>query len=90
MTKIETRIGPTLPFEQPLVSIFTPTYRTGSRFVRAHRSVLAQTYPNWEWIIWDDSDDGGKTHEMLGVGAATFICRSAAIIGCYWWRTTWN
>jgi len=51
--------------EQPLVSIFTPTYRTGSRFIRAHRSVLSQTYPNWEWIIWDDSDDGGKTHEML-------------------------
>lgn len=56
--------------EQPLVSIFTPTYRTGERFARAFASVAAQTYTNWEWVLWDDSDDGGQTHAMLQCFAA--------------------
>ena len=51
--------------EEPLVSIFTPTYRTGDRFLRTYASVRAQTYPNWEWVIWDDSDDDGATFAML-------------------------
>ena len=49
----------------PLVTIFTPTYRPGSRIRRALHSVLDQTYVNWEWILVDDSDDGGRTFEML-------------------------
>lgn len=56
--------------EQPLVSLFTPTYRTGKRFLRAHRSVLAQTYTNWEWVVWDDSDDDGETAAMVEALAA--------------------
>ena len=51
--------------EEPLVSVFTPTYRTGARFARAFRSVLAQSYINWEWVVWDDSDDDGRTYAML-------------------------
>lgn len=50
---------------QPLVSIFTPTYRTGIKFARALQSVVSQSYPNWEWIILDDSDDNLKTYNML-------------------------
>ncbi len=56
--------------EEPLVSIFTPTYRTGDRFQRTYASVKAQLYPNWEWVIWDDSDDDGVTFEMLAAAAA--------------------
>lgn len=56
--------------EQPLVSIFTPTYRTGERFERAWRSVAAQTYKNWEWVIYDDSGDGGRTADMISGYAA--------------------
>jgi len=56
--------------EQPLVSIFTPAYRTGSRFIRAFNSVAAQSYKNWEWVIWDDSDDDGETAGMIGEHAA--------------------
>jgi glycosyltransferase involved in cell wall biosynthesis len=52
--------------EEPLVSVFTPTYRTGLRFLRPLMSMRAQTYRNWEWIIWDDSDDGGETAAMIG------------------------
>lgn len=56
--------------EEPLVSIFTPTYRTGERFARTWRSVIAQSYRNWEWIIQDDSGDGGATAEMIATYAA--------------------
>jgi glycosyltransferase involved in cell wall biosynthesis len=51
--------------EEPLVSIFTPAYRSGSRFIRALNSVLAQHYTNWEWVVWDDSDDDGATAGMI-------------------------
>lgn len=43
--------------EVPLVSVFTPLYRTGRRLHRAHRSLLDQTYDNWEWVLYDDSPD---------------------------------
>lgn len=56
--------------EQPLVSIFTPTYRTGERFARTWRSVTAQSYANWEWIILDDSGDDGQTAGMIASYAA--------------------
>lgn len=51
--------------EEPLVSVFTPTYHTGQRFLRPLRSLSSQTYNNWEWIIWDDSNDGGATFRMI-------------------------
>lgn len=43
--------------ERPLVSVFTPTYRTGELLIRAYRSLIAQTYDNWEWVVYDDSPD---------------------------------
>jgi glycosyltransferase involved in cell wall biosynthesis len=43
--------------ETPLVSVFTPLYRTGERLHRAHRSLLEQTYDNWEWVLYDDSPE---------------------------------
>ncbi|WP_218080822.1 glycosyltransferase family 2 protein [Anthocerotibacter panamensis] len=49
----------------PLVTVFTPTYRTGTRIERPLRSLLTQNYPEWEWVILDDSDDGGVTFSML-------------------------
>ena len=51
--------------ETPLVTVFTPTYRTGGRIRRPLQSLKEQTYTNWEWIIVDDSDDGGQTFDML-------------------------
>jgi len=55
--------------EQPLVSVFTPTYRTGDRFLRPLVAMKEQTYTNWEWIIWDDSDDDGLTAAMIAAHA---------------------
>lgn len=57
--------------DPPLVSVFTPTYKTGQRFLRPYRSLLEQSYVNWEWIIWDDSDDDGETAAMIEALAAT-------------------
>ena len=51
--------------EQPLISVFTPTYRTGDRFLRPLVAMKEQTYTNWEWVIWDDSDDDGRTAAMI-------------------------
>ncbi len=42
-----------------------PPYKTGEKIYRPFRSLRAQTYTNWEWIIVDDSDDDGKTFRML-------------------------
>jgi len=51
--------------EEPLVSVFTPTYRTGLRFLRPLLSLRSQTHRNWEWIVWDDSDDDGETAALI-------------------------
>lgn len=49
----------------PLVSVYTPTYKTGERFERAWRGMRDQTFKNWEWVLVDDSDDNGETLAML-------------------------
>ncbi len=48
----------------PLVSVFTPAYRSGERILRLYRSLTAQTYDNWEWVVYDDSPDDA-TFELL-------------------------
>jgi glycosyltransferase involved in cell wall biosynthesis len=52
--------------DNPLITVFTPTYRTGERIYRPFLSLMEQTYKDWEWIIVDDSDDDGRTFKMLG------------------------
>jgi glycosyltransferase involved in cell wall biosynthesis len=49
----------------PLVTVFTPAYKTGAKIRRPLESLLAQTYKDWEWVIMDDSDDDGVTFKML-------------------------
>jgi len=41
----------------PVVSIFTPAYKSYDRIVRAYKSLIRQSWSNWEWIILDDSPD---------------------------------
>ena len=51
--------------DPPLLTIFTPAYKSGEKIYRPFRSLREQTYTNWEWIIVDDSDDDGKTFRLL-------------------------
>jgi O-antigen biosynthesis protein len=44
-----------------LVSYFTPIYNTGNKLWNTFRSLLEQTYEDWEWVMVNDSSDGGKT-----------------------------
>lgn len=56
--------------ETPLVSVFTPTYRTGERILRPYRSLCDQTYTNWEWVLYDDSPADDETFKRLEALAA--------------------
>lgn len=51
--------------EYPLISVFTPTYKTSYKILKPLESLLNQTYKNWEWVIYDDSDDDEKTFNLL-------------------------
>ena len=44
-----------------LISFFTPIYNTGNKLHRTYNSLQNQNYNNWEWVIVNDSSDGGKT-----------------------------
>lgn len=49
----------------PYFSAFTGAFKTEERLYRAYESLKNQTYPNWEWIIVDDSPiDHNKTWDI--------------------------
>lgn len=45
----------------PLISFFSPIFNTGDKLWRTYQSLQNQTYNNWEWVLVNDSTDGGKT-----------------------------
>jgi glycosyltransferase involved in cell wall biosynthesis len=47
---------------RPIFSIFTPSFNSFDKIIRAFNSLKSQTLTNWEWIIMDDSpnDDNFK------------------------------
>lgn len=49
----------------PLVSVFTATYKSREKIQRPYRSLLNQTYQNWEWVIVDDSGDNDETYNQF-------------------------
>jgi glycosyltransferase involved in cell wall biosynthesis len=50
--------------DNPLLSVITTTYNSKEKIQRPWRTLRNQTYTNWEWIVWDDSEDT-KTYENL-------------------------
>ncbi len=71
---------------QSLVSIFTPTYKTPTKWLeRARKSVLAQSYSNTEWIIYDDTPDLSiwpELVDMTGKDPRIRAYRSTRNSGC--------
>ena len=47
----------------PLVSVGLPFYNAANTLALAIRSVIIQTYQNWELLLWDD----GSTDESLEI-----------------------
>jgi hypothetical protein len=50
--------------DNPLLSVITTTYNSKEKIQRPWRTLRNQTYTNWEWIVWDDSEDT-RTYENL-------------------------
>lgn len=44
-----------------LISFITPIYNTKEKLIETYKSLTQQTYNNWEWVLINDSTDGGKT-----------------------------
>ena len=42
---------------RPDFSIFTPSFNSFDKIIRAYNSLKSQTLTNWEWVIMDDSPD---------------------------------
>lgn len=49
----------------PKISIFLPSYNKGGFAVEAVRSVFVQSYQDWELHILENSQDDGKTRNLL-------------------------
>lgn len=51
--------------DKPFFSVFTGAFNTGEKLYRTYESLVNQIYPNWEWIVIDDSEDSGETWNIL-------------------------
>ncbi|MEP6484982.1 MAG: glycosyltransferase family 2 protein [Rudaea sp.] len=48
------------------ISVFTPVYNTGhDKLLRTYRSLVAQSYADWEWVIADDHSSDAGTLDAL-------------------------
>ncbi|RZA13101.1 MAG: glycosyltransferase [Lysobacteraceae bacterium] len=53
----------------PLVSIATPVYNTARFLPAALDSLLAQDYPHWESLMWDDGSTDGSSEIAVAYAA---------------------
>lgn len=58
---MNTMLNPDSLEDSEMISYFTPIYNTGDKLWNTYKSLLDQTYSNWEWVLVNDSTDGGKT-----------------------------
>lgn len=91
---MNTMLDPTNLDDQNMISFYTPIYNTGDKLWNTYASVARQTYQNWEWILVNDSTDGGKTLKIAEEIAANdprvrvydFREKSGGCIGEVKWR----
>lgn len=80
--------------ETRLVSYFTPIYNTGDKLKTTYQSLITQSDLNWEWVMVNDSTDGGYTLKIAEQIAAQdprvkvydFRQKSGGLIGEVKWR----
>jgi glycosyltransferase involved in cell wall biosynthesis len=80
--------------KKELVSYFTPIYNTGTKLKQAYSSLQNQTNYNWEWVLVNDSTDGGLTLKIAEelarndnrVKLYDFREKSGGIVGEYKYR----
>jgi glycosyltransferase involved in cell wall biosynthesis len=60
--------------KKPLISILSSVYNERSYIAQAIRSVLNQTYDNWEWIILDDGSTDGTKDILSGIDDVRVKC----------------
>lgn len=53
--------------ENPLVTVYSSTYNSRDKIMKPFKSLLKQTYKNWEWIVVDDSTDADTWTKYLSV-----------------------
>jgi len=88
-------LDPTNLDDQNLISFTTPIYNTGDKLWNTYESVARQSYGNWEWILMNDSTDGGKTLKIAEeiakndprVRVYDFREKSGGVIGEVKWRS---
>jgi glycosyltransferase involved in cell wall biosynthesis len=91
---METMLNPDGLEDSSMISYFTPIYNTGDKLFNTYQSLLDQTYNNWEWVLVNDSTDGGKTLKIAESIAAKdprvrvydFREKSSGNIGEVKWR----
>lgn len=53
-----------------MISVVTPTYRTNpDTLARTWASLKAQTYTDWEWVVWDDTPDLSVWQHLYGLAS---------------------
>lgn len=66
------------------ISIITPSYNSKSTIDRSYRSVLSQTFSDWEWIIVDDFSTDGSfdfIKELAGSDSRIKVFKTDSNIG---------
>jgi|TARA_B110000908_G_scaffold158416_1_gene199510 glycosyltransferase involved in cell wall biosynthesis len=80
--------------DSEMISYTTPIYNTGDKLYNTYQSLLEQTYSNWEWVLLNDSTDGGRTLKIAEdiasrdprVKVYDFREKSGGLIGEVKWR----
>lgn len=53
--------------DNPLVTVYSSTYNSQDKILKPFKSLVKQTYKNWEWIIVDDSTNTDTWNKYLKV-----------------------